>query len=70
MQLGCDWFPSPHESAASAVPEFSISGEMDLHHTLPAKGDNLTEQMAFATSAGLLNLAVLFQSDSQLFVVF
>ena len=53
-QFGCDWFPLPHKSAAPAVPEFSISGEMDLHRTLPTKGDNLTEQIAFATSVELL----------------
>lgn len=54
LQFGCDWFPLPHKSAAPAAPEFSISGEMDWHRTLPTKGNNLTEQIAFATSVELL----------------
>jgi len=55
LQFRCDCFPLPHKPAAPAVPEFSISGGMDLHCTLPRKGDNLAEQIAFATPVELLS---------------
>lgn len=54
LQFGCDWFPLPHKSAALAVLPFSVSREMDLHFTLLTKGDNLTKQIAFASSVELL----------------